>query len=153
MARGVNKVILVGNLGADPDVKKFPDGGAIANVSVATTDMWKDRQTGEQKEHTEWHRVVFRGGLAGVVEQYLRKGSQVYVEGSIRRRKWQDKEGNDQFITEIIALNMNMLGGRSGGGGGEYDQSPPPASAPSGGGKKSGAADKAADDFDDDIPF
>jgi len=161
MARGINKVILVGNLGQDPEIRTFPDGGSLANVSIATTDMWKDKQSGEQKEHTEWHRVVFRGGLAGIAGQYLKKGSQVYVEGSIRRRKWQDKEGHDQYMTEIIAFNMTMLSGRGEGGGGgggggggsggrgggdDFDQSAQPAAQPAGG-------DKTSDDFDDDIPF
>ncbi|WJW75018.1 single-stranded DNA-binding protein [Thiohalobacter sp. IOR34] len=151
MARGINKVILVGNLGKDPEVRYMPSGGAVANVTIATSEQWKDKQTGEQRERTEWHNVVFYQRLAEIVGEYLKKGSQVYVEGSLRTRKWQDKNGNDRYTTEIIASEMQMLGGRGGGGGG-YGQSAPatapaakPAAAESGGGLDS--------DFDDDIPF
>ena len=113
----VNKVILVGNLGRDPEIKVFPSGDQVANVTVATTDRWKDKQTGEQKENTEWHRVVFNGRLAEIVEQYLRKGSQVYVEGSLRTRKWTDQAGVEKYSTEIRADQMQMLGARQDGGG------------------------------------
>lgn len=149
MARGVNKVILVGNLGKDPEVRYMPNGGAVANVTVATSEQWKDKQTGEQKERTEWHNVVFYQRLAEIVGEYLKKGSQIYVEGSLRTRKWQDKSGNDRYTTEIIASEMQMLGGRGGGGGG---------SASFGGGKPAGGGgggDEAPfnEGFDDDIPF
>nr|WP_315245535.1 single-stranded DNA-binding protein [uncultured Albidiferax sp.] len=137
----VNKVIIVGNLGRDPEVRTFPSGDRVANVTIATTETWKDKQTGERREATEWHRVVFRGGLAGIVEQYLRKGSQVYVEGSIRSRKYNDATGVEKSITEIVANEMTMLGSRQGMGGpqgggndggyddGGYDSSPAPAPA------------------------
>nr|WP_315205958.1 single-stranded DNA-binding protein [uncultured Albidiferax sp.] len=137
----VNKVIIVGNLGRDPEVRTFPSGDRVANVTIATTETWKDKQTGERREATEWHRVVFRGGLAGIVEQYLRKGSQVYVEGSIRSRKYNDATGVEKSITEIMANEMTMLGSRQGMGGpqgggndggyddGGYDNSPAPAPA------------------------
>lgn len=121
----VNKVILVGNLGKDPETRYAPSGDAICNVSIATTESWKDRSTGEKREATEWHRVVFFGKLAEIAGQYLRKGSSVYIEGSLRTRKWQDKEGRDQYTTEIRADEMKMLGGRGGQGGGQqggYDQ-------------------------------
>ena len=136
----VNKVIIVGNLGRDPEVRTFPSGDRVANVTIATTETWKDKQTGERREATEWHRVVFRGGLAGIVEQYLRKGSQVYVEGSIRSRKYNDAAGMEKSITEIVATEMTMLGSRQGmggppdggqdggyDGGGGYDNGPAPA--------------------------
>ncbi len=114
MARGINKVIIVGNLGDDPETRTFPDGGQVTNVSVATSESWKDRQTGEQKERTEWHRVVFRGRLAEIAAQYLKKGSKVYIEGSLQTRKWQDKQtGQDRYATEINAREMQMLDSRS----------------------------------------
>jgi single-strand DNA-binding protein len=115
-ARGINKVILIGNLGADPEIRSFPQGGQIANLSVATNEGWRDRQTGEQKERTEWHRVVLNGRLAEIAQQYLKKGSQVYIEGRLQTRTWQDKQsGQDRYTTEIIGLEMRMLGGRGGG--------------------------------------
>ena len=114
----VNKVIIVGNLGRDPEMRTFPSGDQVANVTIATTDKWKDKQSGEMKEATEWHRVVFNGRLAEIAGQYLRKGSAVYVEGSLRTRKWQDKEGQDRYTTEIRAEQMQMLGSRQGSGGG-----------------------------------
>lgn len=114
----INKVIIVGNLGRDPEMRTFPSGDAVANVTIATTDKWKDKQSGEMREATEWHRVVFNGRLAEIVGQYLRKGSQVYVEGSLRTRKWTDQAGVEKFTTEIRADNMQMLGGRQGMGGG-----------------------------------
>ena len=150
MARGVNKVILVGNLGKDPEVRYMPSGGAVANVTLATSEQWKDKQSGEQKERTEWHSVVFYQRLAEIVGEYLKKGSQIYVEGSLRTRKWQDKSGNDRYTTEIVASDMQMLGGRSGGGSG--------GGASFGGGRESSAPAAGEDagfggNFDDDIPF
>jgi single-strand DNA-binding protein len=149
MARGVNKVILIGNLGADPETRYMPSGGAVTNLRLATSESWKDKQTGEQNERTEWHRVAMFNRLAEVAAEYLKKGSQVYIEGKIRTRKWQDRDGNDRYTTEIIADEMQMLGGRGGGGGG-YE------SGGSRGGQGSGAGSQSApppDDFDDDIPF
>ena len=154
----VNKVILVGNLGADPETRSMPSGMTVTNIRIATSESWKDKASGAQQERTEWHSVALFGRLGEIAAEYLRKGSQVFVEGKLRTRKWQDKQGNDRFTTEIIADNMQMLGGRAGGGGGgserasapsnfaasapprdDYDQSPAPAGA--------------KDDFDDDIPF
>jgi single-strand DNA-binding protein len=149
MARGVNKVILIGNLGADPETRYMPSGGAVTNLRLATSESWKDKQTGEQNERTEWHRVAMFNRLAEVAAEYLKKGSQVYIEGKIRTRKWQDRDGNDRYTTEIIADEMQMLGGRGGGGGGFE-------SGGSRGGQGSGAGSQSApppDDFDDDIPF
>jgi len=142
-SRGINKAILVGHLGRDPEIRYAASGAAIANVSVATSESWKDKQTGENQERTEWHRVVFFGRLAEIVGEYLKKGSQIYVEGRIQTRKWQDKDGNDRYTTEIVANDMQMLGGRGSGSGGS-----PPDDGPSG---DSGGAPPA--DFDDDIPF
>jgi single-strand DNA-binding protein len=161
MARGVNKVILVGNLGKDPEVRYMPSGGAVANVTIATSEQWKDKQTGQAQERTEWHNVVFFNKLAEIAGEYLRKGSQVYVEGSLRTRKWQDKNGQDRYTTEIVVSDMQMLGGRggSGGGGGSSasfdDQRSAPAAAPAQNqGKPSPAPARGGfDDFDDDIPF
>ena len=165
----VNKVIIVGNLGRDPEVRTFPSGDRVANVTIATTDKWKDKQSGEMREATEWHRVVFNGRLAEIVEQYLRKGSQVYVEGSLRTRKWTDQSGVEKYSTEIRADQMQMLGSRQGMGqpagddGGGYDSAPrrpapasrqAPASAPPQ--RPAAPASKASssfDDMDDDIPF
>ena len=162
----VNKVILVGNLGKDPETRYTPDGAAITNITVATTDTWKDKASGEKKEATEWHRVAFFGRLAEIAGQYLKKGRSVYIEGRIRTRKWQDKEGQDRYTTEIIADQMQMLGSREGmggpshddeGGGGGSARAPASASAgATGGGSKPAAAKKPAggfDDMDDDIPF
>jgi len=149
----VNKVIIIGNLGRDPETRYMPDGGAITNISVATTDKWKDKN-GEMQEKTEWHRVAFFGKLAEIAGEYLKKGSQVYVEGRLQTRKWQDKDGQDKYTTEIVANQMQMLGSRQGmGGGGDRDAegggAPRPASKPAtakaGGGK--------FDDMEDDIPF
>ncbi len=147
MARGVNKVIIVGNLGQDPETRYMPSGSAVTNFTVATNESWKDKQTGEQKERTEWHRVSMFNRLAEVAAEYLRKGSQVYIECKLRTRKWQGKDGSDRYTTEIIADEMQMLGGRGGGGGfGGGGQ---------GGGNKGGSAppQPGPDDFDDDIPF
>lgn len=173
----INKVIIVGNLGRDPEIRTFPSGDQVANVTIATTDKWKDKQTGETKEATEWHRVVFNGRLAEIVGQYLRKGSQVYVEGSLRTRKWTDQAGVEKYSTEIRADQMQMLGGRQGMGGqgggqgggyddGGYDEAPrraapapmqrPPAPAPRPAPAPAAQAPRAAsgfDDMDDDIPF
>ena len=151
MARGINKVILVGNLGKDPEIRYSASGAAIANITIATSDSWKDKQTGEKQERTEWHRVVFFNRLAEVVGEYLKKGSQVYVEGRLQTRKWQDKEGQDRYTTEIVASEMQMLGGRgapAGDGQGSHGSSPAPSqpSAPQG---NAGGFDN----FDDDIPF
>ncbi|MEB4590305.1 single-stranded DNA-binding protein [Candidatus Thiothrix sp. Deng01] len=158
--RGVNKVILVGTLGRDPEVKYMPSGGAITNVSVATSEQWKDKQTGEKKETTEWHRVVFFNRLAEIAGEYLRKGQQVYIEGSLRTRKWQGQDGQDRYTTEIVASDMQMLGGRPGGGmgAGSYDDGAPARSGGSnnsyaGNGNTGGGADRGFEDFDDDIPF
>ena len=157
----VNKVILIGNLGRDPETRYMPDGGAITNISVATTDVWKDKQ-GEKQEKTEWHRVAFFGKLAEIAGEYLKKGSQVYVEGRLQTRKWQDKEGVDKYTTEIVADRMQMLGSRQGMGGnaGGGDREAPAereGGAPRGAGAAKPAAAKAAggkfDDFEDDIPF
>jgi single-strand DNA-binding protein len=148
MARGVNKVILVGNLGRDPEVRYMPSGNAVANVTLATTESWKDKQTGEKQERTEWHNVVFYSRLAEIAGEYLKKGSQVYVEGSLRTRKWQDKSGNDRYTTEIIASEMQMLGGRGGSTGYAAGDAKPPAAEQS-----ASSAGSAAPDFDDDIPF
>jgi single-strand DNA-binding protein len=117
MARGINKVILIGHLGQDPETRAMPSGSAVANLRVATTESWRDKQSGETKESTEWHNVALFGRTAEVAAQYLRKGSQVYIEGRLRTRKWQDKQGNDRYTTEIVANDMQMLGGRGGGGG------------------------------------
>ncbi len=158
----VNKVIIVGNLGRDPEMRSFPSGDQVANVTIATTDKWKDKQTGEAKEHTEWHRVVFNGRLAEIVGQYLRKGSQVYVEGSLRTRKWTDKDGVEKYSTEIRADQMQMLGSRQGMGGpaaedgGGYDaprQSAAPAAAPPRTAPTPAKPTSGFDDMDDDIPF
>ncbi len=148
MARGINKVIIVGNLGGDPETRYMPSGSAVTNITVATNESWKDKQTGEQKDRTEWHKVAMFNRLAEVAAEYLRKGSQVYIEGKLRTRKWQDKNGQDRWTTEIIADEMQMLGGRGGAGGGsapmssDQDSSPPSAPPQPGPG-----------DFDDDIPF
>ena len=148
MARGINKVILIGHLGADPETRYMPSGGAVTNIRLATTESWKDKQSGDQQERTEWHRVAIFGRTAEIAAEYLRKGSQVYIEGRLRTRKWQDNQGNERYTTEIVANDMQMLGGRSGMG-------EPPAT-------ERGAEDTTtrrtaaaapAEDFDDDIPF
>jgi single-strand DNA-binding protein len=146
----VNKVILVGNLGRDPETRYMPDGAAITNVSIATSFAWTDKASGEKKEETEWHRVVFRARLAEIAGEYLKKGSQVYVEGRLRTRKWQDKDGQDRYTTEIMADSMQMLGSRSGSG----EPRPEPAEARAE--AKAAPAKKPAgkfDDMEDDIPF
>jgi single-strand DNA-binding protein len=164
MARGVNKVILVGNLGADPETRAMPSGTTVANLRIATSESWRDKQSGEQQERTEWHRVALFGRLGEIAAEYLKKGSQVYIEGSLRTRKWQDKQGNERYSTEIVASDMQMLGGRGAGmsggagagsgagasGGGRGSSEPYPeyshSEGPSGGGG-------GREDFDDDIPF
>ncbi|APZ44058.1 single-stranded DNA-binding protein [Acidihalobacter ferrooxydans] len=156
-SRGVNKVILIGNLGADPETRYMPSGGAVTNVNLATSESWRDKNTGDTQERTEWHRVVFFNRLAEIAAEYLRKGSQVYIEGSIRTRKWQGKDGQDRYTTEIVANEMQMLGGRSGGGSAQFD-SPPAQQAQPQGGTSRAPAPKQADpepipDFDDDVPF
>jgi single-strand DNA-binding protein len=145
VARGINKVILVGNLGADPETRYMPSGGAVTNIRIATSESWKDKSTGENQERTEWHSIAFFGRLAEIAGEYLRKGSQVYVEGRLRTRKWQDRDGNDRYTTEVIANEMQMLGGRPGSGApAQSESAPPPA----------GAVPPPADSgFDDDIPF
>jgi single-strand DNA-binding protein len=154
MARGVNKVILIGNLGQDPESRTTPGGTTVTNNRVATTDSWTDRQSGEKKENTEWHTVVMWNRLGEIAAEYLRKGSQVYIEGRLQTRKWQDKSGNDRYTTEIVASEMQMLGGRGGGGGAAQETrdsreggARSPAAAPASGAGGGGA------DFDDDIPF
>jgi single-strand DNA-binding protein len=180
MARGINKVILVGNLGADPETRAMPSGSTVANLRIATSESWRDKQSGEQQERTEWHRVVLFGRLGEVAAEYLKKGSQVYIEGSLRTRKWQDKQGVERYSTEIVGNEMQMLGGRGGGGGmgagSGGGASGSGAGAPSGGssggsrgggggndpfpeyshsesGGSAGGAGGGRDDFDDDIPF
>ncbi len=164
MAGSVNKVILIGNLGADPDIKRTQDGRPIANLSIATSDTWKDKNTGERREKTEWHRVVvFNEGLCRVIENYVKKGSKVYIEGQLQTRKWQDNEGKDRWSTEIVLQNFNgvltMLDGRNdnqGGGGGGYDQGGGNfgQSGPSGGGNQGGGfGGPSGGDIDDEIPF
>ena len=153
MARGVNKAIIVGNLGRDPEVRYTANGSAVANITVATSESWKDKQSGERQERTEWHRVVFFGRLAEIAEEYLKKGAQVYIEGSIRTQKWQDKEsGQDRYTTEIVARDMQMLGSRGGDSSGasddDYSSATRSATASSGGG-----ASGRDPDLDDDIPF
>ena len=179
MARGINKVILVGNLGQDPEVRYMPSGGAVANISIATSESWKDKQTGQPVDKTEWHRIVFFNRLAEIAGEYLKKGSQVYVEGKLQTRKWQDQAGVDRYSTEVVANELQMLGGRQGQGadnnmGGDSGYSAQPSygggmpSGNAGGGMQSNAPQKpqapqpsqqapaappSMDSFDDDIPF
>ncbi len=163
MARGVNKVILVGTLGNDPETKFMPSGGAVVNISIATNEQWTDKNTGQKQERTEWHRIVAFNRLAEIMGQYLRKGSQVYIEGKLQTRKWQDQSGQDRYTTEILAQEMQMLGGRSGGTG-DYTAAPQPhqqsaapaqnqASSTPPPPQQSSTPPKNMDDFDDDIPF
>lgn len=169
-SRGVNKVILVGNLGQDPETRFLPSGGAVTNVTIATSESWKDKTSGQQQERTEWHRVVFFNRLGEIAGEYLRKGSKVYVEGSLRTRKWQDKEGQDRYTTEIVANEMQMLDSRGAGEstGGQYQAQQQPASkqqyqqapqqqqqqqAPQSQQQAPQSAPSGFDDFDDDIPF
>lgn len=156
MARGINKVILIGNLGKDPETRYMPSGGAVTNITLATSESWKDKQTGQQQERTEWHRVVFFNRLAEIAGEYLKKGSKVYIEGSLRTRKWQDQGGQDRYTTEIVASEMQMLDSR-GGAGGFQDEGmssyEPAAPAPASSRPQPQAAPAGMDDFDDDIPF
>ena len=162
----VNKVILIGNLGRDPETRYLPSGGAVTNISIATTDTWKDKTSGEKKEATEWHRVVFFNRLAEIAGEYLKKGSQIYVEGRLRTRKWQDKEGQDKYTTEIVCDTMQMLGGRQGMGeggargaerGGDRGDTSESRGAPAPEGRPAPAGAKKPagkfDDMEDDIPF
>jgi len=163
MARGVNKVILIGNLGADPESRAFPSGSTVANLRIATTESWRDKNTGEQQERTEWHRVALFGRLGEIAQEYLKKGSQVYIEGSLRTRKYQDKQGQERYSTEIVGNDMQMLGGRGSGGGGNGGGGGGASGASSGGTSRGGGSDSEyaeatgsgsrRDDFDDDIPF
>jgi single-strand DNA-binding protein len=162
MARGVNKVILIGNVGQDPETRYMPNGKAVTNLRVATSESWKDKQTGEQREQTEWHTIVMYDRLAEIAAEYLKKGSQVYIEGKLRTRKWQDKEGRDRYTTEINANEMQMLGGRpggssgmggagAGGGGSEFSRAESSSrAAPAAAGGRAPAEESP---FDDDIPF
>ena len=157
MARGINKVILIGNLGADPETRAMPSGTTVANLRVATSESWRDKQTGEQ-ERTEWHRVALFGRLAEVAGEYLRKGSQVYIEGSLRTRKWQDKQGNERYSTEIVGNELQMLGGRGGGGAGMGAGAAPAGAASAGTPtyaeeSAGGGGSSRSEEFDDDIPF
>jgi single-strand DNA-binding protein len=173
MARGVNKVILVGNLGADPETRSMPSGMTVTNIRIATSESWKDKASGAQQERTEWHSIALFGRLGEIAAEYLRKGSQVFVEGKLRTRKWQDKQGNDRFTTEIIADNMQMLGGRGGGGGGSGSGSGSGGGSGGGGSGGTGGPERGPaagapprddydqspapaagkEEFDDDIPF
>ena len=159
MARGVNKVMLIGHLGRDPDVRYSASGQAIANITLATSESWKDKNTGDKQERTEWHRIVFFGRLAEIAGEYLKKGMQIYVGGRLQTRKWQDKEGNARYTTEIVAADMQMLGSRSGAGApDDVGQETPDESEGGRGGPEGGraASAKTADmveEFDDDIPF
>lgn len=159
MARGVNKVILLGNLGADPETRYTASGSAVTNIRLATTDTWRDRQSGEQQERTEWHRVVFFGRLAEIAAEYLRKGSQCYLEGRIQTRKWQGQDGQDRYTTEVVANEMRLLGSRGGSAGAapsrgrdEDSGSAWPAQG-SAGAPAAAPSSGPSDDFDDDIPF
>jgi len=151
MARGINKVILIGNLGNDPDVRYTPSGSAIANITIATSEAWKDKNTGEKQERTEWHRVVLFSRLGEIAGEYLKKGSKVYIEGRLQTRKWQDKNGQDRYTTEIVGNDLQMLDSRGGGGApmgmnsSNKSQNSGPVAEPVGAGDYS--------DFDDDIPF
>ena len=173
MARGVNKVILIGNLGADPETRYMPAGGAVTNINMATSDQWKDKQTGQPQERTEWHRVVFFNRLAEIAGEYLKKGSKVYVEGSLRTRKWQGQDGQDRYTTEIVAGEMQMLDSRGGGETGGYAGTSSGQSSQQGpmdqnygnapnqgqannnpqGGNQPHQPAGGFDSFDDDIPF
>ena len=160
-SRGINKVILIGNLGRDPETRYMPSGGAVTNLTLATSESWKDKQTGEQKENTEWHRVVFFNRLAEIAAEYLHKGSKVYIEGRLQTRKWQGQDGQDRYTTEIVANEMQMLDSRGSSGGGGYEASPAPTSSQSQSSSpqqpvpaaNKPAAQPMTDDFDDDIPF
>ncbi len=149
-SRGVNKVILIGNLGKDPETRYMPSGGAVTNITLATSESWKDKNTGEQQERTEWHRVVFFNRLAEIAGEYLKKGSKVYIEGSLRTRKWQGQDGQDRYTTEIVANEMQMLDSRGGGGDAPFARQ---QQQPSGQQPSQAAATPADTSFEDDIPF
>lgn len=157
MARGINKVIIIGNVGGDPETRYMPSGGAVTNLTIATNESWKDKASGERKERTEWHRVAMFNRLAEIAAEYLRKGSQVFIEGKLRTRKWQDKNGQDRYTTEIIADEMQMLGGRTGPGNNNFDndQQNDMSSGLDQQPQESNdvARESGPDDFDDDIPF
>lgn len=164
MARGLNKVMIMGNLGADPEVRYMPSGAAVTNIRVATSESWKDKQTGEKQERTEWHRIVLFNRLGEIAAQYLRKGSRVFVEGSIRTNKWQDQSGNDRYTTEIIASSMQLMDSKGGGGGASFDQGDAPADEQSMSSsntsstqrqpaKAMATANAMEEEFDDEIPF
>ncbi|MDT0617621.1 MAG: single-stranded DNA-binding protein [Salinisphaeraceae bacterium] len=162
MARGINKAILIGNLGADPEVRYTAGGTAVANVNLATSDQWKDKQSGEMQDRTEWHRLVFFGRMAEIAGEYLKKGSKIYVEGRIQTRKWQGQDGQDRFTTEIVANDMQMLDGRGGGGSASYDGGGQGGGQYQGGGQQRQPQSKPQpapaeqgfdEDLDDDIPF
>lgn len=154
MARGINKVILVGNLGADPEMRTMPSGKAVANIRIATSESWTDKATGEKKDRTEWHTVVLFDKVGEIAGKYLKKGSQVYIDGRLRTRKWQDKEGHDRYSTEIVANEMQMLGSRQGNGGDSTDSRPAPRQERSGSDSiPEERIPSGHDDFDDDIPF
>lgn len=160
MARGINKVILIGNLGQDPETRTTPGGTTVTNLRLATSESWRDKTSGEMKEQTEWHTIVMWGRLGEIGAEYLRKGSQVYIEGRLQTRKWQDKSGNDRYTTEVVASEMQMLGSRGGSGGAATetrDRREPPAEGaaqgPGGTGETGRQAAAPAGDFDDDIPF
>ena len=162
MARGINKAILIGNLGADPEVRYTAGGTAVANVNLATSDQWKDKQSGEMQDRTEWHRLVFFGRMAEIAGEYLKKGSKIYVEGRIQTRKWQGQDGQDRFTTEIVANDMQMLDGRAGGGSASYDGGGQGGGQYQGGGQQRQPQSKPQpapaeqgfdEDLDDDIPF
>jgi single-strand DNA-binding protein len=150
MAKGINKVIIIGNLGADPEVRYMPNGNAVANMTIATSENWKDKQTGELQERTEWHRVVLYNRLAEISGEYLRKGSKVYLEGSLRTRKWQDKTGQERYTTEIHANEIQMLDGKGTGAGGTGQENFQPAKPKP---QSAAAPQQDIEDFDDDIPF
>ena len=152
MARGINKVILIGNLGSDPEVKYMPSGEAVATLSLATSESWKDKNTGEQVEKTEWHRVVMFRRLAEIAGEYLKKGSKVYIEGRLQTRKWKAQDGQDRYTTEIVANEMQMLDSR-GGGAGNFNQEAPSSSSSNAQPQSTAAAGGGYEDFDDDIPF
>lgn len=150
MARGINKAILIGNLGNDPEVRYMPSGGAVTNISLATSEVWKDKQTGEQHDRTEWHRVVFFNRLAEIAGEYLKKGSKVYVEGRIQTRKWQDKNGQDRYTTEIVASEMQILDGRSAPSASDPNADQHSQESPQ---KNTNQFESPSEAFDDDIPF
>ena len=157
MARGINKVIIVGNVGGDPETRYMPSGGAVTNLTIATNESWKDKASGERKERTEWHRVAMFNRLAEIAAEYLRKGSQVFIEGKLRTRKWQDKNGQDRYTTEIIADEMQMLGGRAGTGSNNFSNDQQDEMTSELDQQTQDNADTSQqtspDDFDDDIPF